>query len=212
MVSATSVALVGNSVAEGRLGTGRRLANGHNVYRASNRPIARGVSQSNASDGGFCSASICQPLHWRFLLHRGVPKIERHGDSEMRLQVLRVLWPTVIWMSRVITFMIALNARTGRVLGAEWAVICAFSYLRVDQRTSQSGAMSKFCEYLDMTRGFRTIRGWASGRSPGPTTSSVSLQAVKAGDGVGAKDGAGIQRGLAASGREAAITPNKRSK
>jgi MFS family permease len=136
MVSATSVALVGNSVAKGRLGRAVGWQTGMTYLGLALGPVLAGFA--------------VQRFGWRVLFGINMPaaalaisvasrapKIERHGDSEIRPQVLRVLWPTVIWMSGVIAFMIALNTRTGRVLGAAWAVICASFFLRVDQRTSQ---------------------------------------------------------------------------
>jgi MFS family permease len=131
MVSATSVALIGVSVARGRLG--RALG------------WQTGMTYAGLALGPLLAGFVAQQFGWRSLfalnlpaaalailaVRRAPPPHLERSDSHTRS------WFGIPWMASMVALMLALSGRTGRILAVSAAALCAASLLRMNQRSRE---------------------------------------------------------------------------
>jgi MFS family permease len=135
MVSATSAALIGQSVARCRLGRALGWQTSLTYIGLALGPVLAGFA--------------ARPFGWRIvfgfnvpaailavLVAQRAPEVAREcSDSGGRPAFKRMLTPAVMWMSGVIAFIIASNGGTDRFFASAWAAICLFFFLRIDARS-----------------------------------------------------------------------------
>ncbi len=131
MVSATSVALIGVSVARGRIG--RALG------------WQTGMTYAGLALGPLLAGFVAQQFGWRILfalnlpaaalailaVFRAPPQYLERSDSHTRS------WPGILWMASMVALMLAVTGRTGRVLAVSAAALCAASLLCMNQRSRE---------------------------------------------------------------------------
>jgi MFS family permease len=127
MVSATSVALIGISVPQRRLG--RALG------------WQTGMTYAGLTLGPLVAGYVAQRFGWRMLFALNLPAAAvaivavRRAPSQQRGDSHESSWAGILWMAGVVAFMLALSGKTGRIYAASVATLCAASFLWMNQRS-----------------------------------------------------------------------------
>jgi MFS family permease len=135
MVSATSVALIGQSIATCRLGRAVGWQTGMTYIGLTLGPVVAGFGAQRFGWRIVFAINVPAAI-LTILVARRAPAVARKcSDSENRPEFKFMLTSVLMWMSGVVAFIISSNGRTGRVFAAAWVAICLFFFLGIDARS-----------------------------------------------------------------------------
>jgi MFS family permease len=149
MISATSVSLIGESIARSRLG----------------RAVGwqTGMTYAGLALGPLLAGFAAQRFGWRVVFGMNVPAAAlaiflSRGVPEMARQVNSSVWPgfrrhvrlAPLWISGVVVCFVVWNGTTISYFASAWAAICLFFFLRIEARSRDPF----FGEWVFSTREF----------------------------------------------------------